>query len=167
MNDKVKNKSSDIARRTAARLIAVQAVYQMLVNEQTAVSTIEEYKAHRLGSPLEGLEGELHESVFPDGNIFSKIVKGVEERQEEINQIIETIMSDKERPKPSQDKGSAEVLLKCIMICGVYELMAHHDIDAPIIISDYIEVTHAFYEGGEAKLVNAVLDKAKIGLRDD
>jgi len=63
-------------------------------------------------------------------------------------------------------KGIPEKLLQSILLCGIYEIMAHSDVDAPIIINDYVDVAHAFYDGGESKLVNAVLDRATKNLRD-
>ena len=53
-----------------------------------------------------------------------------------------------------------------IMLCGAYELMVHSDIDAPIVISDYLHVTHAFYDQGEHALVNAVLDSIRQTLQE-
>ncbi|MEM6781895.1 MAG: transcription antitermination factor NusB, partial [Pseudomonadota bacterium] len=52
-----------------------------------------------------------------------------------------------------------EPLLYSILLCGVFEIKNRYDVDIPIIISDYLHVSHAFFEGNEAKLVNAVLDK--------
>jgi N utilization substance protein B len=51
-----------------------------------------------------------------------------------------------------------EPLLTSILACGTYELLAHHETDAPIIISDYLHITHGFFAGPESKMVNGVLD---------
>jgi len=149
------------ARLSAARLAAVQAVYQMQSSGQSAEAVIKEYVAHRLGKPVEG-----HKMVAPDAPLFSAIVEGVARREADLKGIIDAIMQDQNSAKARNSDVSVEPLLRSILLCGVFELMAHHETDAPIIITDYLEVTHAFYEGGESKLVNGVLDKAKRNLRE-
>ena len=59
-----------------------------------------------------------------------------------------------------------EALIYSILICGAAELLAHLDIDAPVIINEYLDVTHAFYDTGESKLVNGVLDAIAGKVRD-
>ncbi len=161
MSQSNKNKGSKIARQTAARLAAVQAVYQMKANDQSAKSVISEFKAHRMGVPL-----EEQEMVLPDGILFEGIVDGVSDRQSDIKEVIDTLLSEQNKSKSSASLDSMEPLLGSVLLCGAFELLAHHDIDAPIIISDYLEVTHAFYEGGESKLVNGILDNVSKTVRD-
>ncbi len=139
-------KSSQVARNTAARLLAVQAVYQMGLNDQRAQNVIDEYLYHRAGMDVDGAE-----MVRPDGSLFKRIVVGFSNKNNEIKELIYAKL-------PEKKSGKLEPLLESILFCGAYELFAHHDIDSPIIISDYLNVTHSFYDGGESKLVNAVLD---------
>lgn len=136
-------KGSKKARATAARLASVQAVYQMDANQQRASSVIEEFLLFRAGMEIDG-----EEMVPPDGALLRQIVKGVESRRSELNPLVSERLGGKE----------VEPLLQAILLCGAYEILSHHDIDIPIIISDYLHVTNAFYEGKEAKLINAVLD---------
>lgn len=140
-------KSSKKARNTAARLLAVQAAYQMVMNEQSAKSVLDEYLYHRAGMDLDGTE-----MVRPDGALFKTIIEGLSSKYNEIESVVQAQL-------PKEKNGSLEPLLMSVLLCGSYELFAHHDIDSPIIISDYLNVTHSFYEGGESKLINAVLDK--------
>ncbi len=147
-----KLKGSQKARASAARLASVQALYQMAGNEQTAVSAVREYIDFRLGQPVEG-----QEMVTPDKELFSKIVSGVEERRGDLDHMIAATLGEKKE---------VERLLHCILLAGAYELMARPDVDAPVIISDYLHVTDAFYDQGEKKLVNAVLDKIAANVRD-
>lgn len=160
-NIKNTDKGSRIARMSAARLSAVQAVYQMMANEQRAKDVIDEYMQHRLGKPVDG-----HNMVLPDGVLFKNIVSGVGTRMDDLRGIIDASLVSQNDAKANNSLSSIESLLGSILLCGAYELMAHHETDAPIIISDYIEVTHAFYEGNEAKLVNGVLDRVKDTVRD-
>jgi N utilization substance protein B len=147
-----KNHGSKKARASAARLAAVQALYQMEGNGQGASSVIKEYIDFRLGEPVDG-----EEMVSPDAELFSKLVSGVEERRADLSGMVSGA---------SGREKLAEPLLNCILLCGAYELMARHDVDAPIIISDYLHVTEAFYDQGEKKLVNAVLDKIADNVRE-
>ncbi len=152
-----KNQGSVIARKSAARLLAVQAVYQMHKNEQDAKIVIREFLDHRAGVDVEG-DGEV--MVAPDQEHFTSLVQGVEEH---IIQLGEMVAHNRGEKKSGQ---KTEPLLNAIFLCGAYELMMMPKIDAPVIISDYLHVTHAFYDEKEAKLVNAVLDSLKKTVRD-
>ncbi len=144
-------KGSLKARKTAARLFSVQAVYQAIQNKVAPSSLHDEFITHRIGMDLE--DGKM---VAPDQPLFRDIISGVTERWGDLQQIITP------RLKTSHE---VEPLLTAILICGAYELMAHHDIDAPIIISDYLNITSSFFEQSEPKLVNAVLDALTKELR--
>lgn len=147
-----KSEPSQNARNTSARLAAVQALYQLKSNEETVPMLIEEYRQHRLGKPLDGVE-----TVTPDSLLFERILKGVTQHAETVHEMLVNALTkgDQQRAVPS------EPLLNAILSCGAYELMSHQDIDAPILIDDYLNITHAFYDQGEYKLVNAVLDRVK------
>lgn len=161
MSSNSASQGSKIARLSAARLAAVQAVYQMKANDQDARSIITEFRTHRLGKPTEG-----QNMVTPDGNLFTSIVAGVSDREADLKGIIDATLRGQKEGSARNSEVSIEPLLWSILMCGAFELLAHHDTDVPIIISDYLEVTHAFYEGGEAKLVNGVLDRIGHNLRD-
>ncbi len=148
----LKAQGSKKARSSAARLAAVQAIYQIAGNAQAAGPVVREYIDYRLGMPVEG-----QDMVTPDVELFSRLVTGVEERRADLDHMIASTLGP--------DK-TAERLLNCILLCGAYELMARGDVDAPIIISDYLHVTDAFYDQGEKKLVNAVLDRIAASVRD-
>lgn len=157
MNDTKKSEKpqgSKIARSSAARLAAVQAVYQMLGNNQSAQSVISEYRLHRLGEKVDGVE-----MVTPDGILFQTIVEGVYDRMNTLEDMIVAALQKNGKSKPS------EPLLMSILLCGTFELLMNLDVDAPVILSDYLNVTHAFYEQGESKLVNALLDAIKKAVR--
>lgn len=143
------------ARKTAARLFAVQAVYQAIQNKEPPSKLHDEFITHRIGMNLDdSVEGG--NMVAPDQPLFRDILAGVTERWGDLQQIIQP------RLKVS---NAVEPLLTSILVCGTYELMAHHDIDSPIIISDYINITGSFFEASEPKLVNAVLDAISKELR--
>ena len=154
MNTKhAKKEGSHIARNSAARLLAVQAVYQMHKNEQSAEEVIREFLEHRAGMEIDG-----DVMVPPNEEHFAKVVRGVEEHIEQLQDMV--------KKNRREDAGQAEPLLKALFLCGTFELMALQAIDYPVIISDYLHVAHAFYDEGEAKLVNALLDSVRKTVRD-
>ncbi len=144
-------KGSLKARKTSARLFAVQAIYQAIQNKEAPSKLYDEYINHRIGMDLE--DGQM---VEPDQPLFQSLLSGVTARWGDLEQMI------KPRLKASHE---IEPLLTAILICGAYELLAHQDIDSPIIISDYLNITSSFFEGSEAKLVNGVLDALSKELR--
>jgi transcription antitermination protein NusB len=136
-------RGSKKARMSAARLAAVQALYRMMLNRDTATTVIREFAAYRFNEKIDD-----EDMVLPDGILFERIVKGLDMRRGEVELLVTERLGDRV-PEP---------LLMSVLLCGAYELLAHTDIDAPIIIADYLHVTKAFYDKSEAGLVNAVLD---------
>lgn len=161
--------SSPKAKALAARLMAVQALYQATQRRQPIADAAAEYLAHRAGMEIEG-----EKMVMPDGALFKKILKIAEERQADIEALITAnITRDAAEPIPEDQvmegtrtkKGrDFEPLLKAVLSCAVAELLTQ-DIDYPIIINDYLNVAHEFYGPGEVGLINAILDGAARALR--
>lgn len=145
-------KPSRAARNSAARLLAVQALYQYQKNKDTPRALIREYLDHRSGMTLD------EETYVPaEESHFITLVEGVAEHQDQLQTILQ---AHRKGAKPVN-----EPLLLAIFLCGLYELQMMGSIDTPIIVSDYVNVAKAFYEGGEPKMVNAVLDAAAKTLR--
>ncbi len=153
---------SESARKSAARLAAVQAVYQMRMSEQPVRDIVTAYIREGFHQKM---RDDLPDMVKPDDALFSAIVRGAADRYDDLSEIIDTFLRQRNSAKANNSLESIDMLLGSAMLCGAYEIMAHHDIDAPIIINDYVEVTRAFYEGGEAGLVNAVLDNIHKAIR--
>ncbi len=169
-----KNKANN--KELSARLMAVQAYYQALQNKTPARLLAAEF----LERGLETDEGE--EIAAPHGGLFKKILFSLDERSLEINEILNANINknevpviaivveeeegedQEEKPTPPPEK-EIEPLLKSILLCGVCELLAHQEIDAALIINDYLNVTHAFYEKQQVSFVNGVLDKVSSLLR--
>ena len=144
-------KPSSIARKKAARLMAVQAVYQMSVNNKAAPFVIDEYLFLRKGMEVDG-----QTMVEPDEALFKTIVLGVSDRLSDLAEIVQA-----NRPKKEGQIPVNEPLLTSVFLCGTYELLSHQDIDFPIIISGYVDVAKAFFTGSESGLVNGVLDSVR------
>ncbi|MFN3701701.1 MAG: transcription antitermination protein NusB [Alphaproteobacteria bacterium] len=146
-----KQKPSQSAQNRSARLLAVQTLYAVYHSGEPVREVAAEILARSESYELEG------EKIIPPNKVlYQKIVTGVFERGADIEGIMTANIKN---PK----ENDSEVLLKSILMCGIYELLAHHDIDVGIIINDYLDVAHGFYDSAQVKLVNGVLDSvAKI-----
>ncbi|CAK0748022.1 transcription antitermination protein NusB [Azospirillaceae bacterium] len=147
------------ARKKAARLAAVQALYQM---EQTCIApeaVINEFLKHRIGRDLERREIDGVTFVEPDADLFTAIVRLAGQRLSEIDLLISNALTHR---TPLE---RLELLLRAILRAGVAELLAHRDVHARILLSEYIDIAHAFFSGREPNMVNGVLDRIARSLR--
>jgi N utilization substance protein B len=128
--------------RHAARLGAVQALYQMEMSGSGAEEVAQEFTAHRFS--------EL--PVPPDGDFFFAIVTGVPRHQVEIDRAIAGALSEKWKLE------RVDSILRAILRCGVFELVARRDVPARVVIDEYVAVSGAFFGGDEPGFVNAALD---------
>jgi N utilization substance protein B len=147
-------------RRSVARLLAVQALYQIDMSHAATAAEVDavvgEFVKHRLDQEIEGENyGEADRSMFVD------VVRGTSARQEEIDTILGSALSE-EWPV-----HRLETILRAIMRAGAYELLARPDVPPRVIISEYLDVGHAFFAGKEPAMVNGVLDRIARVLRAD
>jgi N utilization substance protein B len=133
--------------RSQARLAAVQALYQMDLAGTDLNEVIEEFKAHRLGS-----ETEDAPSGEADVEHFAHLLSGVVRRQRDIDPLIDQQLATGWR------LVRVDSIVRAILRAAALELM-EFDIPARVVITEYIDVAHAFFEGDEPKLVNGVLDQ--------
>ncbi len=146
-------KSAALAR-SQARLAAVQALYQMDLAETDLAAVIEEFKAHRLGSDLDnGATAEV------DPEHFADLLRGVVKCQREIDPMVDQQLAQGWR------LTRIDSIVRAILRAATFELTELADVPARVIISEYIEVAHAFFEGDEPKVVNGVLDALARKLR--
>lgn len=150
---KKKTEGSVIARKGAARLAAVQILYQARLNNQDLSEALREFINH---PAARGIEGET--MVTPDEDLLEEIITGIKSRWSDVDDVVTAALA-------AGKKGDVEPLLESVLRAGAYELLAHGSTDAGIIISDYLNVTTGFYDGAESKLVNAVLDKVAKSVR--
>jgi len=165
---KTSSKGSAKARALSARLRASQAVYQVLQNGESLRDTAAEYLAHRMEMVIDG-----EELVQPDRELLKTLLLGIYEVFDDLKPMVEqnlasSVDTEEEGDVSDNDasrKRRVDDLLMAIMMCAAYEIVIRQDVDAPIVINDYLNVTHAFYDRNEASLVNAVLDRlAKTAL---
>ena len=149
-----KSNGGGTARRSAARLAAVQALYQIDHSGEPGDQVLEEFLRFRLGDSF-----DTEQDVAPYKNLFSEIVAGVSEQEPGIDEIISAALSNKwtfER---------VEIILRAILRAGVYELQARKDTPARVVITEYVDIAHAFYDGQEPGMVNGMLDRISRNLR--
>ncbi|NBX65819.1 MAG: transcription antitermination factor NusB [Proteobacteria bacterium] len=149
-----KPKPSKKARNTASRLVAAQCVYDMIITGHTAAEVLEAYRDHRMGEPLEGIE-----FVPADFELLSKIVRGVAERRTDLVDMVQGALDKR------TGLAEPEALMRAVLLCGAYEMLAHLEIDAPLLISEYNTVAEGFFGDAEVRLVHAVLDRLNKALR--
>ncbi|MDE2133977.1 MAG: transcription antitermination factor NusB [Alphaproteobacteria bacterium] len=138
----------DAAARRAARLAAVQALYQMELTGEDAGTVAAEFVAYRFGREPEQLAlGE------PDQAFFADVVRGVPHHQAEIDAAITECLASDWR------LSRVDSILRAILRAGAYELIARADVPVKVIIDEYVELSHAFFSGEEPAFVNAALDK--------
>ena len=143
-------------RAGAARLAAVQALYQMDVAGSGILEITAEYEQFRLGKEVDG--AQYREA---DAQWFRAILSGVVENQKNVDPIIRQALTD-DWPLSRLDST-----LRAILRAGVYELMQRGDVPVAVIVSENVDIAKAFYEDDEPKLVNAVLDRVSRRVRGE
>lgn len=141
-------------KRGAARLAAVQALYQMEVGGTALLETVAEYENFRLGSVI---DGETYREA--DAGWFRDVVSGVVRSQTEIDPKIHASLPT------DWPLSRIDTTLRAILRAGTYELSNRKDVPVAVIVSEYIDVAKAFYTGDEPGLVNAVLDRVARSVR--
>jgi N utilization substance protein B len=138
--------------RSAARLAAVQALYQWQMEQTALVRLLDEFHQHRLGRAVDD-EGE-GEPVYAEAEIafFDDVVRGVAARVDEIDALLGSKLAAG-WTTTRLDKTMLQVLR-----AGTYELLARADIPVAVAINEYVEVAKAFFDDTEARFVNGVLD---------
>jgi N utilization substance protein B len=141
-------------RRGAARLAAVQALYQMDLAATPLHDILAEFESHWLGREVEGAEYLPAEAAY-----FRDVVRGVVDEQRRLDPMIDAVLA----------KGwplkRIETVLRAILRAGAYELDRKTDVPARVVVSEYADIAHAFVEPDETGMVNAVLDQLARQLR--
>ena len=133
--------------RSAARLAAVQALYQQEMEGTPLPRLLKEFHDHRLGAVIE--DAQYHDA---ETDFFDNIVTGVDARRGEIDEAIAGRLAS---------GWSLERLdrpMRAILRAGAYELIARPDVPVGSVISEYVDVAHAFYDKRESGFVNGLLD---------
>ncbi len=145
-------------RRTAARLAAVQALYERDITGAPVTDVVRDILS-RFQDP--DSNEDQRAMVSPDGAHLRDLVEGVAREQDMLDEMIGAALS------PEWPIDRLEVVLRAILRAGGYEMFSRSDIPPRVVISEYLDLTHAFFAGKEAALVNAVLDRLAHQLRAD
>ena len=142
--------------RSAARLAAVQALYQMESAGQGVEAIIREFKDFRFGQEI---EGEMLQAA--DAAFFADILRGAVESQSRLDPYLTRQLAAGWR------LTRLDATVRAILRAGLYEMIRRPDIPYKVVINEYVEVARAFFEGDEPGFINAVLDAAAKEARSD
>ena len=141
-------------RRGAARLAAVQALYQMDVAATPLHEILAEFESHWLGREVEGDEYLPAEAAH-----FREVVGGVVSEQRKLDPMIDAAL------QKGWPLKRIETVLRAILRAAAYELDHKPDVPARVVVSEYVDVAHAFVDADETGMINAVLDQLARQLR--
>ncbi|WP_420824051.1 transcription antitermination factor NusB [Telmatospirillum siberiense] len=148
--------------RSAARLAAVQALYNAELSGQTPDLVLDDFLKHGIGGKVmltpEGVDpagfGEVeHVLADPDPLMLTAIFRGTLARRDDFDEMIAGALS------ADWTVDRLETVLRAILRAGACELADFPDVPVRVVISEYVDIAHAFYSGPEPGLVNAVLDR--------
>ena len=140
--------------RSAARLAAVQALYQQEMEGTPLPRLLKEFHDHRLGATIE--DEQYHEA---ERDFFDDIVAGADARKADIDQAISGKLAT------GWTLERLDRAMRAILRAGTYELIARPDVPVGSVISEYVDVAHAFYAKREKGFVNGLLDAVAKGVR--
>ena len=143
-------------RRGAARLAAVQALYQMDIAGAGLNDIFAEFESHWLGNEVEGDKYLLAEAAF-----FRDVVSGVVRDQTKLDPLVDDALA-KGWPLKRID-----AIIRAVMRAGAYELEHRKDVPARVVVTEYVDVANAFVDREETGMVNAVLDQLARRFRAD
>ena len=141
-------------KRGAARLAAVQALYQMDIAATPVNDIYAEFESHWIGREVEGSQYLPAEAAF-----FRGIVSGVLAEQRALDPMIDKALSG------GWPLKRVEALMRAVLRAGAYELSSRGDVPARVVVSEYVDIAHAFLDADESGMVNAVLDQLARELR--
>lgn len=140
--------------RSAARLAAVQALYQQEMEGTPTPKLLHEFHQHRFGETIDGAT-----LVDAEMDYFDDVVRGVTDRREEIDGLITARLAE------GWKIDRLDRSMRAILRAGTYELLARADVTVGTVIDEYLDVAHAFFDEKEVKFVNGLLDRIAKDVR--
>lgn len=147
-------------KRRAARFAAVQALYQIDLNKQSAAQVIAEFAGYRLNEVLASYDDDLR-SPKVDIDWFRLIVDGVAAADGQLDEQLQKCLGT------GWTLERCGYLLRATLRAGAFELAERSDVPGKVVINEYIEIAHMFFSGEEPGFVNAVLDRLLPLLRPE
>ena len=141
-------------QRGAARLAAVQALYQMDVGGATLTDVVAEFENFRLGKEVDGDQYRNADPAF-----FRAIVSGVVQDQRKLDPVVHEALA------AQWPLARIDVTMRAILRAGAFELSQRKDVPARVVIAEYVDVAKAFFDDEVPAMVNGVLDALARRLR--
>lgn len=151
---------SAINRRSAARLAAVQALYQMQLGGASVDEAIAQFTGFKSRPPTAD-DGDDAPMPAPDPGLFGAIVRGVSAERERLDEMIGGALTT------DWTVERLQILVRLILEAGAFELTARPDVPPRVAINEYVNLAHAFFDGAEPGLINGVLDAIAKAHRGD
>jgi len=156
--------SQKIKMKTGARLAAVQANYMIAVGQLPVDEVIDDFIQGKVGRfAIENDDGDAEEKMVELGPIdteyFEKLVRGAQTRKEDLEKSLNQFLHG----DWSYERMNS--LMQALLLSAVYELSATMDIDAKILIQEYVDLAYAFFNKNEPRMVNALLDQISHAVR--
>jgi N utilization substance protein B len=136
------------SRRQAARLAAVQALYQWQEGQDEPAAIVDQFLTVRTGEAGEG--GMRRDADKP---LFRDVVEGTASHKDELEKTVSAALAE------NWTWARVDRLVRAILLAGTYELVHRRDVPPKVAINEYVEIAHAFYNQGEPTFVNSVLDR--------
>ncbi len=156
MTDENSKPTSDGLKKSKARLALIQILFQIDFNKASSKTALNEYLSDRLDEEVDGLNvADL------DQNLLINLYKGINQDRELLDDMLVSVL-DKSWPIHRLDP-----VLRLVIIAGAYEIQQRVDTPVKVIISEYVDVAHAFLGDKETAMVNGCLDRLAHGLRKD
>ena len=137
----------EIRPRTAARLCAVQALYQMEMGGGSAESIVTQFVEHRFSEVVDGFDYRNADTA-----LFGSIVRGASLNRPQLDEMISGSLVE------GWTLERLDNLLRATLRAGVYELLFTPDVPVKVVLNEYVDIAHGFFEGAEPGLVNGILD---------
>jgi len=141
-------------RRSAARLLAVQALYQIAITGAAAERVLAEFLEHRVDEEVDGLR-----IASPDRAMLGDLVRGVTAEAAALDDMIAAVLDE------DWTVERLETLLHALLRAGVFELSERPRVPARVVINEYVDLANAFFDGKEPGMVNGLLDRLARSLR--
>lgn len=143
--------------RSVARLQAVQILYRIEMTDEPPQTALPDFLASASAGEV---EGEALSQT--DVSLLKEIVHGVFHRAEkDIDPILSAVLP------ADWPLDRLEAVMRAILRAAGFEMLAKDDVPARVVINEYVDLTHAFFEGKEPGFVNGVLDRIARTLRPE
>ncbi len=140
--------------RAAARLAAVQALYQHAMEATAVTRLLTEFHHHRLGATIG--DAEYNDA---DVALFDDLVSGTLARSAEVDAAIAA------RLATGWTLARLDKPMHALLRAATYELIARRETPPRMVITGYLDVAEAFYDNREKGFVNGLLDAVARDVR--